>query len=126
MTVVVDFERPDHLDAESRDTISTRTRRLLTPQVSPPTLISELPMASKTLILTSNNVVLPDYDSPQPATIIVDTTTGKIADIQLGVHLGDDDQDVQQINAGDNFILPGLVECVANSIYLDLTNQRIT
>ncbi|KII92466.1 hypothetical protein PLICRDRAFT_104019 [Plicaturopsis crispa FD-325 SS-3] len=67
-------------------------------------------MASKTLILTSNNVVLPDYDSPQPATIIVDTTTGKIADIQLGVHLGDDDQDVQQINAGDNFILPGLVD----------------
>jgi allantoinase len=68
-----------------------------------------------TVVFTSRNVVLPGSDNPQPATIITDTRTGKITDIQEG-YLSRADwpgiQDATWIDAGNNYILPGLVEYV--------------
>jgi hypothetical protein len=70
------------------------------------------------IVFASQNVVLPDYDVPVLATIVVDPDTGKITDIALG-KLGKDDARFSSIggpigwnDVGDKFILPGLVECV--------------
>jgi allantoinase len=66
-----------------------------------------------TIVFTGRNVVLPGCDYPQPATITVDTETGKITDIQDGYLSRSDfptDQDATRIDAGCNYILPGLVE----------------
>jgi allantoinase len=64
-------------------------------------------------IFTGKNVLLPECDNPQPATIIVDTATGKITDIRDGCldrNQFPADQDATWIDAGDKYILPGLVE----------------
>ncbi|KZT23948.1 allantoinase [Neolentinus lepideus HHB14362 ss-1] len=64
-------------------------------------------------VFTGRNVLLPDHDTPVPATIHIDKSTGKIANIQPGVadkssytHLGDGDF----IDAGSKLIIPGLVD----------------
>ncbi|KAI0654832.1 allantoinase [Cubamyces menziesii] len=63
-------------------------------------------------VFTSRHVVLGD-GQPRPATVIADVTTGKIVDILDGVsprssfsEVGDADW----IDAGDKYILPGLVD----------------
>jgi allantoinase len=73
-------------------------------------------MTSTTLVLTGNNVVLPDYNTPRPATLIIDLTSGKIKHVYQGKGsstVSDDNTGTQRIDAGDKFILPGLVEYVA-------------
>lgn len=62
-------------------------------------------------IFTGRNVLLPGCDDPKPATIIVDIATGKITDIQ-DAYLDriQFPADVTWIDAGDKYILPGLVE----------------
>ncbi|KAH7925528.1 allantoinase [Leucogyrophana mollusca] len=71
-------------------------------------------MALGSLTVASRNVILPGYDQPQAATITVDVETGKIIDIQheyLPVNpSGREDTKVRRIDAGDYFILPGLVD----------------
>lgn len=66
-----------------------------------------------TLVLTSNNVLLSDNLDPTPATIEVDLPTGKIAAIHAGrrerSHYSAVPDDLW-IDAGDLYILPGLVE----------------
>ncbi|PSS34127.1 hypothetical protein PHLCEN_2v1837 [Hermanssonia centrifuga] len=64
-------------------------------------------------IFTGNNVLLPGAKQPQPATIVVDTVTGKIIDVKDGLSARDEFpvvQDSDWIDAGDKFILPGLVD----------------
>lgn len=68
---------------------------------------------SNYLFLTGENVLLPGHHTPSPATIRVDVRTGKIADVAEGVRGLDDfsaAKGAQVINAGKNYILPGLVE----------------
>jgi len=80
--------------------------------ITSPSTTVETPM---TLVFTGRNVVLPGCDSPRPATIKVDTVTGKISHIQQGWLSPSDfpsDQDATWIDAGSNYILPGLVEWV--------------
>jgi hypothetical protein len=69
-----------------------------------------------TLICTGKRVLLPGHDV-QPATMIIDLSTGKITAIQHGhttkhdfPALGGDH--VRWIDAGDKIVLPGLVEYV--------------
>ncbi|KAH0589093.1 Allantoinase [Termitomyces sp. J132] len=65
------------------------------------------------LICTGRNVLLPNMTSPVPATLTVELSTGKITDIVLGYQSSDarsDDPTVQWIDAGDKFVLPGLVD----------------
>ena len=64
------------------------------------------------IVFTGSNVLLPGQAAPQPATITASTSTGKITQIQLGQTTRDDNvsEGVQWIDAGNKFILPGLVE----------------
>jgi allantoinase len=67
------------------------------------------------LVFVSQNVVLPEHDEPVSAVIKVDTNTGKFVDVVLGrPSLRDisEDESVECIDVGSNYILPGLVECV--------------
>ena len=64
------------------------------------------------LKVTSKNVLLP-YGDPQPATVTVDRTSGKIVSIDL--HYLDEDPgkhhpNIQVLDVGDKHVLPGLVE----------------
>jgi allantoinase len=62
-------------------------------------------------IFTGKNVLLPDCDDPKPATITVDIATGKITDIRDGyLDRNQFPADVTWIDAGDKYILPGLVD----------------
>lgn len=69
-------------------------------------------MARLRRAFTSKNVVLPDTQSPQPATIVTDTETGKIIDIIPVYNVRDSLEDVEWVDCGGSYILPGLVECV--------------
>lgn len=63
------------------------------------------------LVCTSKNVLLPASDSPQPATLVIDTVTGKIIDVQLGRTAKTSFPDnIQWVDADDKYVLPGLVE----------------
>jgi allantoinase len=67
------------------------------------------------IVLTSLNVLLPGRDDLIPATIEMDLVTGKIVEIYLekrGKDCYEDLQDGMYIDAGDLYILPGLVESV--------------
>lgn len=71
--------------------------------------------AKRMMVFTGENVCLHHEDPPCPATLIVDKSTGKIAQIIPG--RADRDahpqvQDADWIDAGDKFVLPGLVEYV--------------
>ena len=66
-----------------------------------------------TLVFTSNNVLLPGNEDGVPATIVVDTATGKIDEIKLQRCTRSDFPDISDdlwIDAGDKWLLPGLVE----------------
>lgn len=59
---------------------------------------------------TGDRVVLPGGDQPTAATIVVDVQTGKITDVLPGRRSPDELPDFHVVDAGDNIILPGLVE----------------
>ncbi|KAF5354785.1 hypothetical protein D9756_005299 [Leucocoprinus leucothites] len=72
---------------------------------------------SRLLICSGEYVLLPDTDVPQPATVIIDTLTGKIKDIRPRKHSKIDlaphlppDSEITWIDAGNKFVLPGLVD----------------
>ncbi len=70
-------------------------------------------MATGRLVCVSNNVLLPGSGSPQPASITIDLASGKIIDIiRAKVSQSSFTEDVHWIDAGDQYVLPGLVECV--------------
>lgn len=62
--------------------------------------------------VTSKNVLLPSGD-PQPATVTVDRTTGKIVSIDLyypGKNTEKHDSNIEVLDVGEKHVLPGLVE----------------
>lgn len=70
-------------------------------------------MAARYRVFTGTNVLLDSDDQPRPATIVVDVKTGKITDVRSGTgHRAafPDVSDADWIDAGDNLVLPGLVE----------------
>lgn len=67
-------------------------------------------MNNQSLVVTGRNVLLPGSDQPQPATITVNIETGKITDIQTVYAERSPGGDATFIDAGEKFVLPGLVE----------------
>lgn len=67
-------------------------------------------MSDQILVVTGRNVLLPNSDQPQPATITVDIGTGKITDIQTVYTQQSLGGKTAFVDAGDKFVLPGLVE----------------
>ncbi|KAF9811500.1 hypothetical protein IEO21_06584 [Rhodonia placenta] len=70
-------------------------------------------MAARYRVFTGTNVLLDSDDQPRPATIVVDVKTGKITDVRSGTgHRAafPDVSDADWIDAGDNLVLPGLVD----------------
>lgn len=71
------------------------------------------------LVLTSQNVLLPRHEEPVPATIQADPLTGKITAIDHG-HTSQSQWPSDQfeyIDAGELYILPGLVEYVNHNYF---------
>ena len=69
-------------------------------------------------VYTGNNVLLPGFQVPRPATVSVSTKTGKIIDVREGRHVRADyasSDDDRFIDVGDKYLLPGLVEYVRSS-----------
>jgi hypothetical protein len=63
---------------------------------------------SDELIVVARRAVLPGYDSPQPVTIRVNKSNGRICSIRLDLHA---DQAEADISVPDHCILlPGLIE----------------
>lgn len=87
------------------------------------------------LKISSRNVLLPGFKDPQPASITIDTESGKITDISLEAYRDDPNSNTSALTAaqqlhqpignksgshdnisgqfldvGEKFILPGLVE----------------
>ena len=71
-------------------------------------------MASK-LICTGRSVLFAGAAAPHPATMIINTETGKITEIIPSYRARARDADTLWIDAGDKVVLPGLVECVLPS-----------
>jgi len=65
--------------------------------------------SSNQVIFHGSKVLLPDRDELVEASIVVDTDKGTIISVIEGPSSGLDDN-VEIIDAGDNIILPGLVE----------------
>lgn len=67
------------------------------------------------VICSAQKVLLPGNNEPTPATIIIDKHSGQIVQVRQGQlthkELGLDGH-VEWIEAGNNTVLPGLVECV--------------
>ena len=77
---------------------------------------------SQFLVCSSQCVLLPETDIPQPATVVVDISTGKITDIRLGTYSRSDltlylpsNSEIAWVDAKDKIILPGLIEYVSLS-----------
>lgn len=68
---------------------------------------------SNQVVFTGTNVLLTGQGSPQPATIIVNAAAGKISDVRP-VRCAREDfptvSDSNWVDAGENLVLPGLVE----------------
>ena len=65
------------------------------------------------IVFTSQNVLLPGKDDPSPATIEVDSSTGKIVSVRLSYSSRSEYPSVaddQWIDVGEHCILPGLIE----------------
>jgi allantoinase len=73
---------------------------------------------SSLLAFSGRRVLLPDTDSPRPATIIIDLSSGKILSVlpvrlsknDLTPHIAPDSHIATYVDAGDKVVLPGLVE----------------
>ncbi|KAG6332382.1 hypothetical protein ID866_6702, partial [Astraeus odoratus] len=61
------------------------------------------------LKISSQNVILSDSETPQPAVISIDVEAGRIVDIKKGT---DDatEGDVEIIDVGSKFVLPGVID----------------
>jgi len=77
---------------------------------------------SQFLVCSGQRVLLPETDIPQPATVVIDISTGKITDVRLGKHSRSDltlylpsNSEITWVDAGNKIILPGLVEYVLSS-----------
>lgn len=68
------------------------------------------------VVCSAQRVLLPDNNEPTPATIVIDKHSGRIVQVRPGQltheELGLDQNKVEWIEAGNNIVLPGLVECV--------------
>ena len=72
-------------------------------------------MSGKERVFTGTKVLLPDSETLVPATIIVDTLTGKIIDVRQGRSSQADFPSIPNsdfIDAENKVLLPGLVEYV--------------
>ncbi|KAF8630637.1 hypothetical protein AX15_002788 [Amanita polypyramis BW_CC] len=68
---------------------------------------------SQLFVCTGSKILLPDYDTLQPATIIIDNAIGKIIDIYHGQISKNELQlpdDTTWLDAQDKVVLPGLVD----------------
>ncbi|KAF9462407.1 hypothetical protein BDZ94DRAFT_1322596 [Collybia nuda] len=68
---------------------------------------------TRLLKCTGQRVLLPGNQDLQPATITIDSSTGKIIEIHPGPQAGwepPSDADVTWVDAGEKFVLPGLVD----------------
>lgn len=69
---------------------------------------------SNLLVCSASKVLLPGRDNPTAATIIVDKVSGKIIDVRETLLDRDGEefasQSVEWLDAGENVVLPGLVE----------------
>ena len=73
----------------------------------------DLIMSPTMLVFSSSNVLLPGRKSPTAATIVVDQLSGKITEIHERIVPQSEFPDIADsnwIDAGDDWILPGLVE----------------
>ncbi|KAG2108825.1 hypothetical protein BD769DRAFT_1498625 [Suillus cothurnatus] len=66
-------------------------------------------MSNHSLVVTSRNALLPGSDHLQPATITVNIDTGKITDIRTVYAERSPGGETTFIDAGEKFVLPGLV-----------------
>jgi allantoinase len=70
------------------------------------------------LVFSGERVLLPDTDFPQPATVIIDTSSGKIISVlpvrlsqnDLTTNIAPDSHIATYVDAGDKIVLPGLLE----------------
>lgn len=62
-----------------------------------------------TLVVRGNNVLLPETQQPEPATIVVNVSSGKITQVIKGVS-DDVPTGAQVVDAGDLIVMPGLVD----------------
>jgi allantoinase len=72
-------------------------------------------MPSTPRVFAGSRVLIHAADGPSPATIEVDLS-GNITAVHAGKRPRTDFADVDYVDAGDLWILPGLVECVPNLI----------
>ena len=68
------------------------------------------------IILTSRSVLLPEFDAPQPATMVIDKSSGTIIEIyndyrHQEIGFLKEKTGKEWLDLGDKVILPGLVEC---------------
>lgn len=76
-------------------------------------LVRSVIMSSRIAVFTSDNVLLFGSDETKPATIVVDTVTGKIVRVNESRGQREEYPDVTDnhwFDAGRRMILPGLVE----------------
>jgi hypothetical protein len=76
------------------------------------------------LVITSNNVQLPDNEGPCPATIEIQCDSGEISRVTLGKTDGQEYRDrdtVEFWDLGDLVVLPGLVEYVPGDYFVLLS-----
>jgi allantoinase len=67
------------------------------------------------VVCSAQRVLLPDNDDPLPATVVIDKHSGKIVQVRSGQLTHEElglDGNIEWIEAGNNIVLPGLVECV--------------
>ena len=69
------------------------------------------------VVCSAQRVLLPDNNEPTPATLVIDKCSGKIVQVRQGQLTHEEirlavDGDIEWIEAGNNIVLPGLVECV--------------
>lgn len=70
-------------------------------------------------VFTSDNVLLADANAPTPATLIVDGDSGQIVEVRRGRARRSDFPGVSDdawIDAGSTWIIPGLIECVCQTL----------
>jgi cytosine/adenosine deaminase-related metal-dependent hydrolase len=81
-------------------------------------------MPSTSRVFAGSHVLIHGADGPSPATIEVDAS-GKITAVHAGKRPRTDFADVDYVDAGDLWILPGLVECVPSSSFRALIAHHI-
>jgi allantoinase len=67
------------------------------------------------VVCSAQRVLLPDNNEPTPAAVVIDKHSGKIIQIRPGQLTQEElrlEGNIEWIEAGNNIVLPGLVECV--------------